>query len=202
MGFASMIVGQFAHEERASGCAPVIWIMRPNSPSRLCPHGLAVFFDPGRLVVLHPSDRKEALWCLEESLRASPGLVIADLDKAANLTESRRLQLAAEAGGSVGLSMIPDAEISNAAETRWRSTYLPCAAHGALHRWELLKNKKGILGAWEVAWNATARNLTVVSASGGGAGLAQQRDNRPLEAIRDGRDAQKRLAALLDQRGG
>jgi len=139
---------------------------------------------------------------MEECLRAAPALVIAVLEKAANLTESRRLQLAAEAGKSIGLCLIPDAAISNAAETRWRSTYLPVAMQRHAHQWELLKNKTGIIGRWEVAWDESARDLIVVSAPGGRTGVAQQQFNQPVEASRSGRDAQKRLAALLDQRGG
>ena len=194
LGFAAMAAGQRA--------GPVIWIEKESMPERLCPNGLAAFFEPDRLVVVRPTDGKEALWCMEESLRAAPSMVVATLGTAANLTESRRLQLAAEAGQSVGLCLIPDAATSNAAETRWRSTALPCASQKSAHQWELLKNKKGILGHWKVRWNEAARDLTVVSASGGRAGAAQQSLDQPQDTIRSGRDAQKRLAALLDQRGG
>ena len=194
LSFAAMIAGQCRD--------PIIWIEKVSMPERLCPNGLAAFFEPDRLVVVRPTDGKEALWCMEESLRAAPSFVVATLGTAASLTESRRLQLAAEAGQSVGLCLIPDAAISNAAETRWRSTALPCARQKPLHQWELLKNKKGILGCWEVAWDEAARDLTVVSASGGGAGAAQQQLDQPRSTIRSGHDAQKRLAALLDQRGG
>ena len=185
---------------RRSG--PVIWIEKEAMPERLCPNGLAAFFEPDRLVVVRPANGKEALWCMEECLRATPSLVIAALGTAANLTESRRLQLAAEVGQSVGLCLIPDAAISNAAETRWRSTALPCASQKSLHQWELSKNKRGILGHWKVHWDEAARDLTVVSASGGGTNVAQQSLDQPQNTIRSGRDAQKRLAALLDQQGG
>jgi len=154
LSFAAMIAGRCA--------GPVIWIERGTMPERLCPNGLAAFFEPDRLVVVRPADGKEALWCMEESLRAGPSLVVAALGQAADLTESRRLQLAAEVGQSVGLCLIPDANISNAAETRWRSTALPCAGQKTSHQWNLKKNKKGILGQWEVAWDEAARDLTVV----------------------------------------
>jgi len=194
LSFAAMIAGQ--------RCGPVIWIEKAFMSERLCPQGLATFFDPARLVVVRPVDGKETLWCMEESLRAAPSMVVARLGTAAGLTESRRLQLAAEVGQSVGLCLIPDAAISNTAETRWRSTALPFAAQTSLHQWELLKNKKGILGQWQVAWDDTARNLIVVSASGGRTGASQQQRDQPQDTIRSGRDAKKRLAALLDQQSG
>ena len=194
LSFAAMAAGQRA--------GPVIWIEKESMPERLCPNGLAAFFEPGRLVVVRPADGKEALWCMEESLRAAPSLVVAALGTEADLTESRRLQLAAEAGQSVGLCLSSDATISNAAETRWRSTALPCARQNPSHQWELLKNKKGILGHWKVRWNEAARDLTVVSASGSRARAAQQSLDQPQDTIRSRRDAKKRLAALLDQRSG
>jgi len=226
----------FAALRAAQTKGPVIWIEGGAGRDRLYPQGLAALFDPERLISVAAPKPKQALWCMEEALRETPALVVASLPSPTDLLQSRRLQLAAEAGGSTGICLVPEAQVNNAAETRWRSSPLPCARaasekadagfpcesaknkqskalfrvadHGngfgdsTLHKWELIKNKKGILGSWDICWNATTHNLSVVAVSGGGARLAQRRDDRFVSPVRGGRDAEQRLAALLDQRGG
>lgn len=162
---------------------PVLWILSPlgreaEPPGVLDPYGLAAFFDPGRLILAEARDRAEALWALEEALRSGAASVVAaELSRPPDLTESRRLQLAAEAGGAaarpkgagdgatpdegplgVVIAPEPPRPISNAAETRWRCAFAPAWAAGArrpVWRWELLKNKRGVLGAWDVAWTVS-----------------------------------------------
>lgn len=63
-----------------------------------------------RLIVLRVSRRAEALWAFEQSLRC-PGVGAAVLPLRRLETQlSRRLQLAAEAGGSIGLLLSREAE--------------------------------------------------------------------------------------------
>jgi protein ImuA len=192
----------FAIIRAAQAKTPVIWIENIHRPGRLAPQGLTRFFDPERLITVNARNRKEGLWCMAEALRESPTLVVASLPKPLDLLESRRLQLAAEAGGATGLCLVPEGEVNNAAETRWRSTPLACSEESTLHKWELIKNKKGILSVWNINWNATSHRLTVVSASGGRTRLTERQDARLDASIRSGREAKERLAALLDQRGG
>jgi protein ImuA len=192
----------FAAMRASVGQTPIVWIAAPRSTKSLCPLALSRFFDPSRLVVIHPPTPKEGLWCMEEALRGAAAFVISDLGAPADLTQSRRLQLAAQAGGSTGLCLIPDGPVNNAAETRWRSTPLPCAQDSTLHHCELIKNKKGILGSWDVCWDDKSRSIRVVSVSGGGASAAPPEYARAAAPLRGGGDAQKRLAALLAQSGG
>jgi len=192
----------FAAMQAAQVESPVVWIDGTYQSSQLCPQGLATFFNPDRLIAVDARNHKEALWCMEEALREAGTMVVAALSKPADLMKSRRLQLAAESGGSTGMSLVPDMPVNNAAETRWRCTPLATTQDSTLHRWELIKNKKGILGNWDINWNASSHNFTVVSASGGRAHIAERRDNGLQAPIRSGRDAQERLAALLGQRGG
>ena len=50
-----------------------------------------------------------------------------------------------------GLCLVPEACLrANAAETRWMCTSLPGSR--ARQLWELVKNKRGQLGCWEVSW--------------------------------------------------
>ena len=192
----------FAAMRMRAGTVSIIWIVGPHSVASLCPAALSQFFDPARLVVMHPPKPKEALWCMEEALRSGPAFVVADLATPADLTQSRRLQLAAQAGGSTGLCLVPDGAINNAAETRWRCTPLPCEQGALLHRWELIKNKRGILKSWNVGWDDVSRSVRVVSASGSGTNVTSPECIRSGTPLCSGRDAQERLAALLAQHAG
>lgn len=197
-------VGRFAFAamRASSGDTPIVWIVCPRSTTSLCPPGFARFFNPMRLIVMQPPKPKEVLWCMEETLRSGPAFVVADLETPTNLTQSRRLQLAAQSGGSTGLCLIPEGPVNNAAETRWRSSPLPCASDSTLYHWELIKNKKGILNSCIICWDDESRSVRMVSASGGGTGVAPPSCARPITPLRGGGDAQERVAALLAQRDG
>lgn len=177
----------FAAAQAGLRCGPLLWILAPDGegrPARERPdaYGLTRFFDPGRLILVEPRRDQEVYWAMEEALRAgAASLVIAETPargplSAADLTRSRRLQLAAEAGGATGLliTRLRAAENSNAAETRWRAEPAPCWGQSAdmccdlpsasacasepppLWDWRLLKNKRGPLGRWRVRWLGAA----------------------------------------------
>ena len=99
-GFAAWLAGRLV---RHAGGA-VLWCVKPGSTSQLYGPGLAAFgLDVGRLVIVRSRRRADMLWAMEESLRCSSfAAVIGECDDAINLTASRRLQLAAEAGGTTG----------------------------------------------------------------------------------------------------
>lgn len=60
-----------------------------------------------RIIVVHPPDARDALWALEQSLRCSGvRLVVCWLDRL-NDRVYRRLQLASETGGGIGLLLRP-----------------------------------------------------------------------------------------------
>lgn len=142
--FAAALAGRLA--------GPVLWIAERRGCETLCPQGLAPFLDPARLVLARPAGARPVLQVAEEALRSgAAALVVAELAEAPDLTQSRRLQLAADSGGGRGLCLVAEGRLRpNAAETRWRCTPLPGGS--GRHRWELVKNKRGRLGSWEVAW--------------------------------------------------
>ena len=144
--FAAALAGRLAE--------PVLWVQEGRTRDRLCPQGLADFLDPGRLVLAHAPGALAVLQVTEEALRSGAvALVVAELAEAPDLTASRRLQLAAGAGGGRGLCLLTDSRArNNAAETRWLCTPVPGREGRQL--WELVKNKRGRLGVWEVGWNA------------------------------------------------
>ena len=170
----------------------VLWIAaEPDA----WPPGLARFgLSPADLVLVQAPRRQDALWAMEESLRC-PGvagalLAIEDLD----LTAARRLQLAAEAGGAIGLLLRPDAEDTGgatAALSRWRVGAL--AGTGGAHdlgdpRWslELLRCRGGRPQRWEVAWRPALDRLDLDDA-GAEAGQDIEAEVMPVQARRRAR---------------
>lgn len=165
----------------------ILWIACGGEGLLAWPPGLLRFgLAPASLVLVRAERWSDALWAMEEALRcpavggallaASPGRAAGEgrLD----LTATRRLQLAAEAGGAFGLLLRPDAGLSgaesraepSAAATRWRVGSLPAGAAGGLDepRWrlELLRAKGGAPGGpWSVTWHAATGRLQLEDAA-------------------------------------
>ncbi|MEM6669113.1 MAG: hypothetical protein AAF661_07830 [Pseudomonadota bacterium] len=171
------------HERgRATPDDAVIWVSQPprrrnrGASTRLDPYGLADFFDPGRLILLEARQPIDVFWAAEECLRSGAApLVVAEPATVADLTASRRLQLAAEAGGALGLLLYPappnGRTPANAAETRWRCEAAPSWSAGRLDRvwvWRCLKNKRGPVGDWALRWNRRELKAEKLSSERGG----------------------------------
>lgn len=155
--FAAVLAGRLA--------GPVLWVQEGRERDTLCPQGLAPFLDPGRLILARPAGALAVLQVAEEALRSGAVvLVVAELAEAPDLTASRRLQLAAGAGGGRGLCLVPRTGTrANAAETRWQCAPLtggPLSTAQPRQIWEMVKNKRGQLGLWEVTWGAAAAPCT------------------------------------------
>lgn len=145
---------------------PVIWLSEKYKSETLNPNGFAEFCDPKNLLIAKTGNQTDTLASAEESLRSGAvAVVVAELSKPLSLTAGRRLQLAAQAGKSTGLFIISEDMGSNAAETRWHCRPVDDDQDSTLQRWDLIKNKKGTLGNWNVLWNAEKRRVIVVSNS-------------------------------------
>jgi protein ImuA len=162
-GFAAVLLG------RAGGT--VFWIAEEPDA---WPPGLARFgLDPALLVLVRAKGA-DALWAMEEVLRspAAAGALLA-LARPPDLTAERRLMLAAQIGGGIGLLLRPEAEEApGAALTRWRVASLP-GLGASRHdlgdpRWrlELLRCRGGRPGAWVLSWSASAGALRVEEDAG------------------------------------
>jgi protein ImuA len=119
---------------------------------------------PDRVIYVEAGDDKAVLACFEEALRHRKlGAVVAEVSRL-SITASRRLQLAAEGSGVIGLALrrwrrqVGAAEFSQptAATTRWRvsvlpSTPLPVPGIGRA-RWglELVRCRGGGAATFEV----------------------------------------------------
>jgi protein ImuA len=126
-------------------CWPSAWTLR------------RVGLDLENCILADPRDDDQRLWAIDQSLRC-PGVsaVLADasgLDMAA----SRRLQLAAEAGGTLGLLARPPSEAKSlsAAATRWVVSPRVSATKRVSWRVELRRCKAGSL--WSGARAGTVR---------------------------------------------
>ncbi|CTQ54486.1 hypothetical protein LP7551_03019 [Roseibium album] len=168
--FAAICAGQ------AKG--PVVWVSESWQPP-INPEGLLPYCDPGKLLVTRADSQLNVLASVETALRSgAASTVVAEISGNIGLTEGRRLQLAAEAGRTTALLVIPEGAGSNAAETRWRcngvgSDHHPRQKHSAQNchdsthwRWSLIKNKTGTLSDWVVRWDAAAHRIIVVSEAG------------------------------------
>ncbi len=147
-GFATALLARLA------GDGPVLWIARRPELSAA---GLAALgLEPARLLIVNAPKRADALWAFEEALR-NPALagVVAEIDDV-DLTQSRRLQLAAEMGGTTALLLRPPGELdqASAARSRWRVAALPAhAPDGETRRWRLTlaRAQGGTPGEWRIA---------------------------------------------------
>jgi len=143
----------------------VFWIGAGGDGMVAWPQGLAPFgLDPARLVLVRAACPSDALWAMEEVLRcpAVTGAVLAlgaGGDGGPDLTATRRLQLAAEAGGALGLLLRPDGAFipQTATTSRWRVGPLGTAEEleDPCWRLELLRMRGGRPGGpWTVTWRA------------------------------------------------
>lgn len=119
-----------------------------------------------RMLLVRTRHAQDALWTMEEGLRCRGfASVIAELHGSdADLTATRRLNLAVQAGEGLGLVLrvAPDLNHS-AALTRWEVASAPGQgdAFGGLGRTgfvlDLTKNKRGPCGRWGVEWDQHER---------------------------------------------
>ncbi len=105
-----------------------------------------------RALFIDAASGGDRLWAIDAALRC-PGLVVIADGSGLDAPGTRRVQLAAEAGGSLGLIARPGREIRSisAAATRWRVD--PAVSRGEGPRWrvELVRCKGPRGGAAEVA---------------------------------------------------
>ncbi|TWI31195.1 ImuA family protein [Paracoccus sulfuroxidans] len=144
----------------------LLWVREDWQPEKLNPRGFEGL-DPARLIMARTKGQVDTLAVAEEALRdGALGLVVLEITSPLSLTAGRRLQLAARAGGSTGLCLIPEDMGSPAAETRWHCAPVFDMGDSTLQRWQLIKNKSGTLGVWNVRWDPETRRVAVVPPAG------------------------------------
>ncbi|MEP4885555.1 MAG: hypothetical protein ABJ215_04220, partial [Alphaproteobacteria bacterium] len=194
---AAALAGKAQHTR----ARPIVWIAPRTGPREsLYAPGLAGFgLDPSDLIAVRVPPGGDfaatALWAMEEALRApTVGLVCAEIE-AMDLTASRRLQLAAETGGGMGLLLRRDlaALPPTASVSRWRIAALPGGPPeysnlpGAV-RWQadLLRARGGRPRSWQLEWRDDGQDKPQTS---GGFALVPPLRDRSLPAQPETADA-------------
>jgi protein ImuA len=161
------------------GCEkPVLWCLQTQvtDAGDLYPPGLTwLGLDPARLLVVRTKHDADTLWVLEEGLRCGALTAVIGEVKTANLTASRRLQLAAEASSCTALLLRPASNSPgpSAAATRWRIRAAPSQPRGWAARldepgtvcWQtsLFRCRGGAPGSWLMEWHDETSDLALVT---------------------------------------
>ena len=141
----------FAILAAAEQACTIIWIGLYRDIVSLCPTGLQAYLNVDDIIVVEAVSRGELLWAADQALRAQGGFcVILEMPDLLSLKESRRLQLAAEQGGGIGLLLLRGGVATSAAQTRW--TCAPSMAERPAWDWQCEKGKSGESGAWRVTY--------------------------------------------------
>jgi protein ImuA len=145
----------------------LLWIQQDfaaQEGGELYAPGLAFYgLNMERVLLLRVAKPIDAFWAMEEALAckmlAATVMEIAD-DKEADLTPTRRLQLAAQKNGAMALLLRPRVnDAPSAAVTRWNVSSLlstPSTLGGlgkSAFELRLTRNRQGACGQWRVAWN-------------------------------------------------
>jgi len=162
----------------ASGAkGALVWV---EGPERLAPFGVvyapglqALGIDPSRLVIVRAAKSRDALWAMEEALRAGVGAVIGERPKGLHLTASRRLHLAAEKAESRVFQLRASEDgLPSPAIARWRVAPMPPSRDRfgfvAAPRWHavLERVRGGAVGEWVVELDHEAHRLRLSSLLG------------------------------------
>jgi len=132
-------------------------------------------FDSSALIYLHVPRAEDVLWAMNEALKCRGfSAVIAEFPahtRVLDLTCTRRLALAAQEGLGFGLILRHATAIEpNAATTRWLVSASPSRSNpfgglGVPHmHLDLVKNRFGSSGQWNVEWHAHERKFETVTA--------------------------------------
>ncbi|HEY6256957.1 MAG TPA: hypothetical protein VIY51_14315 [Xanthobacteraceae bacterium] len=152
--------------------------------------GLDLFGLPlERLMILRVAHPRDALWGFEEALKCRAlAAVLAELPEAgdaADFTATRRLALAAQAGGGLGLLLRHrHCPLPSAAMTRWQVASAASAPDrfgglGGTHfDLALNRNRRGRCGRWIADWNHDERTFVPQALSLGMAETARDRSDR------------------------
>jgi protein ImuA len=169
IAFAASLAGR----RSGDGGRPILWC-RPRRVALTAgdPYGPGISnlgVSPDALILVEADKPADLLWAMEEGARTQGLAAVVAEGMTPNLTASRRLQLAAEAGDALVL-MLPTGRQAapSSALTRWFVRSLPSreeAGGPGLPRWqvELWRCRGGSqLRDWIVEWNDAAFSMSVV----------------------------------------
>lgn len=156
LGFMSAVISLVADKDQ-----PALWITKSQE---IFPQGLALFgVEPHRIIFMNVRRDCEALWAMEEGLHCKAlAVTVAEVDDA-DLTATRRLQIAVEKSGVTGflLRQKPKHTMSSACFSSWHVKSLPSHLEDGMPgvgfpRWkvELQKIRNGQPKSWDIEWKS------------------------------------------------
>ena len=164
LGFIAALLGS------GSPAGAILWC-RPRGDGGL-PYGpgLTAFgLAPDRFVLMRVKREADAFWAMEEALRSRRLAAVLGESAEPAPTSARRLQLAAEAGGTPAFLLLPPSARPppSVAVTRWRIGSAPSRpGSGGRPCWRvaLTRCRGGGEGEWLVEWDDEALRLDLVAA--------------------------------------
>lgn len=141
---------------------PVLWCRGDEDAGAPYAPGLTQGGLAGETVIFARARKPaELLWAMEEGLRSGAFAAVLGEGVAPDLTATRRLQLAAEAGATTALLVLSHRVTGgiSAALTRWQVASVPVEEESEAARWqiELKRCRGGGGGAWQVSCDAAFR---------------------------------------------
>jgi hypothetical protein len=188
LSFTALLLRNFleetlARKEERAYAPPIVWIGRKCFPTPALLDRLFLteairaksdWHWSTHCIFVEARTKKEKLWSALETLR-SQAVLAAVLDGSGlEFLSTRRLQLAANKGGSLALVLRPEHELGfrSAAQTKW--SFSPLLSPGDSPRWQIrLLRAPGLLmtRSWNIEWNEddTEKNpLALLSDADGG----------------------------------
>jgi len=138
---------------------PVIWC---DPSGELYPPAIAPFIPLAHLYLLHPKNLADETWAVAECLRCKGVAAVIAAPSKLSRIEARRLQLAAERGGGVGILLRRFDRSSNiyAAATRWLVAPFP-SGDASVQKWaiQLIHGHGGRVGTTVILEHHRETNL-------------------------------------------
>jgi protein ImuA len=158
---------------------PVLWCLA--DPDLYGPGLQRLGLAPGRLILARTRKDTDLLWAMEEGLKTSGLAAVLGEPYKLDLTASRRLQLAAESVGGLGLVLRrPEGGKATAAVTRWRVASAPSEALAP--GGEIPRDFGLMRGRWRVSLER-CRGAAPVGEQGYGHWLVEEGDAAHLVAV-------------------
>ena len=131
-----------------------------SDPRRqLYPPALAAMGIPlDHLLVLHPKDEREELWAAAECMRCRGVSATILSPRRLSRIEARRLQLAAETGGGIGILLRTLGPCEYAAATRWLVKPIPGTRMAQRWQLQLIHGHGGRIGQCVILENSRETN--------------------------------------------
>ncbi len=143
----------------------VLWCCERGQENGL-PYGpglLRFGLSPDRVIFVDGQSKTDTLWAMEEALRSGTLAAVIGEGVAPDTTASRRLQLAAETGGTAAFILPAKPTQSLITPMRWRVAAVPAADGFTRPRWrvDLERCRGAVPRSWCLDWDDVALRFSL-----------------------------------------